>query len=171
MTEPIEEAYFNWLCAKVLDNRNIYIDLLRLLHSTEFVWVVHGDHNRGADGVELREDFIRESRFASEFEWEQAGCSIFEMLLAFAKRAAFQTSEPVKNWFWEFMTNLGLSELRNLSEEDVIFVQEVLEHLIWRSYEPNGYGGMFPLRWPKRDQREVEIWYQFCEYVDEQGRI
>lgn len=173
MSEPIEESYFNWLRAKVLSPTNMqYQDLLRELHRTEFVWLIPGDRNRAEDGLELRLDFGVESRLDPDPEWQHIGCSILEMLFAFAKRASFQTDNPPKDWFWEFITNLDLGELRHvLNEDDILFVDDVLQKFIWRTYDPSGLGGMFPMRWPKQDQTKVEIWYQFCEYLDDQGRL
>ena len=51
MGEPLENLYFNWLSAKVInpldtDREATYWDLLRKLHNTEFVWVISGDDNR-----------------------------------------------------------------------------------------------------------------------------
>lgn len=171
MGEPIEDLYFKWLCAKVLDpNSRIYLDLLKVLHCTEFVWVVHGDYSRAQDGLELREDFLRETRTPNNSEWECLGCSIFEMLIALSKRASFQTGDPVKEWFWELITNLGLEELRQVSHHDYIFIDEVLHNLVWRQYDVSGQGGLFPMRWPKQDQTKLELYYQFNEYLDDQGR-
>lgn len=172
MAEPIDEAYFNWLCAKVLDRGNsIYLDLMRILYQTEFIWVVRGDKNRAEDGCELRYDFLRETSYHKESEWFNTPCSIFEMLVAFAKRAEFQTDQSHKDWFWEFIENLELDEYRQVSEDDATIVEEILHDFVWRTYDSSGYGGIFPLRWPKRDQTEVEIWYQFSEYLDDQGLV
>jgi len=46
-------------------------------------------------------------------------------------------------------------------------VDEILESLIWRTYDPDGHGGFFPLRRPKGDQTEEEIWHQMNLYVGE----
>jgi hypothetical protein len=173
MREPIEELYFNWLCAKVLErshNRNYY-DLLEILHRTEFVWVVPADEHRADDRIELRQDFIRETGAEKEPEWWSQPCSVLELFISFAKRASFQTDDPVKHWFWEFLGNLKLDEFRRVSGSDFYKVEDILYNFIWRLYEPNGYGGLFPLEEPKADQRQVEIWYQFCAYVLERGLI
>lgn len=168
MDEPIEETYFNWLCAKVLSVQvPIYWHLMRILHNTEFVWVVSRDRNRAEEGLELREDFLRELYLDPEEDWANEPCSVLEMLIGFAKRAAFQTERTAKSWFWEFMTNLGLDEYRQVSNADVPIIEDILYTFIWRTYDDNGHGGMFPMRWPKRNQAGVEIWYQFCEYLDE----
>lgn len=172
MNEPIEEAYFNWLCAKVLTvTVPIYWGLMRILHQKEFSWIVTGDKNRAADGVELRDDFFRETHLPMDESWYAQPCSIFEALLAFANRASFQMDEPARDWFWKFMTNLDLDEYRQVYEEDVPIIEDILDTFVWRTYEPSGHGGMFPMRWPQHDQREVEIWYQFCQYVDDQGLL
>lgn len=172
MGEPIENLYFNWLCAKVLTpgNRNYY-DLLYILHTTEFVWVILGDKNRAEDGCELREDFLREARLGKDPHWFDEPVSVFEVLIAFAKRASFQTDIPVRDWFWAFMNNLGLDEFRRVTDSDIPVIEEILHVFIWRTYDQNGNGGLFPMRRPKRDQREVEIWYQFCEYIEDQGLL
>lgn len=170
MREPIENEYFNWLCAKVLEmgNQNYYA-LLGILHKTEFVWVVPADKHRAQDGLELRTDFLRETQSERDPSWESEPCSVFELLVSFAKRAAFQTDIPTRVWFWEFMTNLKLNEFRQVSGSDAYSIEDILYTFIWRQYDPSGFGGMFPISRTKNDQRKIEIWYQFCEYIDDRG--
>jgi hypothetical protein len=43
-------------------------------------------------------------------------------------------------------------------------VEEILHTLIWRTYDPDGTGGFFPLTRPQFDQRTIEIWYQMNAY-------
>lgn len=170
MAEPIEDAYFGWLCAKVRKARSpIYDDLFRILHGREFVWRVAGDRNRVDDGRELRDHFLREKRLRKEGPWYSEPCSILEMMVAFSERAYFQTERKAKDWFWDFVANLMLDDFRHVTQADVPYIEDILHAFVWRTYEPSGHGGMFPLRWPKRDQREVEIWYQFCDYLEDQG--
>lgn len=172
MEEPIEESYFNWLCAKVIDiHISNYWDLLKILHKTEYVWIVPGDRNRDEDGRELREDFLRETFLPRDDSWFSDPCSVLEFLIAFAKRASFQTGGSVKDWFWNFMTNLRLEEYRHVSDSDISRIEEIIQNLVWRTYDPDGHGGMFPMQHTSNDQRKVEVWYQFCEYLDDQGFI
>ena len=172
MLEPIEHAYFNWLCTKVTEigNRN-YISLLGILYKTEFVWVIPGDSHRASEGIELREDFLREFRCESDPLWESQPCSIFEMFLALANRANFQIELGVKTWFWEFMTNLKLEEYRQISGRDEYLIADIVDTFIWRQYEPDGFGGVFPMSRTENDQRKIELWYQFCEYVNDRGLL
>lgn len=172
MREPIEAEYFNWLCAKVLTTSGTsYHDLLRILYQTEFSWEVQGDKNRADDGCELRYEFLNASGWDPDPHWFDEPCSVLEMLIAFANRAAFQTDMPPQGWFWEFLENLDLAEHRHVSARDIPRIQEILLIFVSRTYDSSGYGGMFPLRKPQKDQREVEIWYQFCEYLEDRGLI
>lgn len=172
MDEPIEVLYFNWLCAKVLiqGNKNYY-DLMQILYSTEFVWIVPGDENREEDGLELRQDFLRETQLDYDPGWFSEPCSVLEVLIAFAHRASFQTDLPEYDWFWHFLTNLKLNEYRRISKRDIPEIEEILYVFIWRTYDAYGDGGLFPLRTPKEDQRKVELWYQFFEYLEDQGLL
>ena len=170
--EPIEDIYFNWLCAKVsVTIPNVFFSLMRILHQTEFVCVVQGDKNRAEDGLELRDAFLSEANWRRDSEWYGQPASIFEVLIAFAHRASFQTDTPVKEWFWHFLTNLELNEYRQVYESDIPKIEEILGTFVWRTYDENGRGGLFPLRRARRDQREIEIWYQFCDYLEDQGLL
>lgn len=170
MREPIENEYFNWLCAKVLDtNVRIYFDLMSILHRTEFIWVHPQDKNRAEDGLELRTDFLRETMSKSDSYWLNNPCSVLEMLIAFSKRASFQTDFPVRDWFWDIMRNLNLDGYRQVSISDAEDIEQVLHFFVSRTYDRSGQGGMFPMRRPMIDQREVEIWYQFMEYLEDRG--
>ena len=172
MEEPIEGVYFDWLCAKVLtENNSVYRELMNILYRTEFEWIVVGDENRFAEGLELREYFLHESGFNNDSEWYSEPCSTLEALIAFANRASFQTDDPLREWFWRFMNNLGLDEYRQVGIDDEPIIEEILSTFIWRTYDDNGGGGLFPLRTPKRDQTKVEIWYQFCDYLVDQGLL
>lgn len=170
MNEPIENLYFNWLCAKVNRVENptpslTFWNLLRQLHSTEYVWLVSGDDNRAEDGVELRTEFLTEANLPYPREWESVGCSVLEMLIAFSRRAQFNAGETPEYWFWSFLTNLGLDEANDASNAPPEIIDDILYNFVWRCYEENGVGGLFPMKNPPANQKEVEVWYQFCEYL------
>lgn len=172
MSGPIEEHYFIWLCAKVLPPNSFdYQGLLNFLHRTEFVWFVPGDENRAAEGMELRFDFLRETNIFREPGWFDCPCSVLELLIGLSNQAQFQTGMPSHEWFWQIMRNLGLDDYRRISENDIPTIQAILNTFMNREYSMNGHGGLFPMRMPHHDQRKVEIWYQFCEYVQDQHLI
>jgi hypothetical protein len=176
MNEAVEQLYFNWLCARVInmneaDSGPAYWKLLTRLHRTEFVWVVFRDDNRAEDGKELRREFILQAELPDDVEWRTIiGCSVLEMLIALARRLEFQEDTPAHEWFWEFIRNLGLSKYSDNLFDDYA-VDEILDAFIWRTYEPNGHGGIFPLYHTDEDQREIEIWYQMCEYLVDHDRL
>lgn len=170
MDEPIEETYFNWLYSKVASvavptPSLTYYTLMRDLHSTEFVWILVGDDNRAEDGLDLRKEFLREAQLGQEPAWLNIPCSVLEMLIAFARKAAFQTDQNLRTWFWVFLDNLGLAQLTDARSRVTERVYEIMNEFVWRTYAPNGQGGLFPIKNPSHDQREIQIWYQFCEYL------
>lgn len=172
MSGPVENLYFDWLCAKVrLDNTPNYLELFRILHSHIFVPVVPEDENRVEDAKERREYFLQEARLERDPIWLEQEASVFEILIAFSEIAEFQMDTSAKEWFWQFITNLRLEDYRRASLSDRRAIIDILDRFVMRAYEPNGDGGLFPLRRPQRDQREVEIWYQFCDYVEDNGLL
>lgn len=172
MSEPLENLYFNWLCAKVIrvavpTPSLTYNKLLRELHHTEFVWILSGDDNRAEDGLELRSEFLVEANLDDDGSWNAVGCSILEMLIAFARRAQFTAGETTSYWFWQFMENLHLDEVNDGSDITSEQIGEVLSDFVWRNYDSRGVGGIFPMGNPPEDQTKVEIWYQFNQYLDD----
>jgi hypothetical protein len=171
--ESIDDEYFRWLCLKILERKGrIYNSLLKILYSTEFVWVVPADSHRAADGIQLRRDFRRETNTELDETWLAQPASLLEVFIAFAIRAEFQTDIPVRKWFWTFMENLHLDQFRQVTDDDKIMINEILEKFTWRLYDSHGFdGGLFPVMVTENDQRERELWYQFSEYVLEQGLV
>lgn len=174
--EPIEEVYFNWLYSKVASvdvptPSLTYLGLLRELHSIEFVWLVSGDDNRAEDGIDVRKEFLIQSHLEDDPYWMSMGCSVLEMLIAFSRRAEFETDLSVRHWFWIFMGNLGLDDLTDAATGVARKVENTLDPFLWRTYLRDGRGGLFPLRNAEHDQREIEIWYQFCEWLVDQESL
>lgn len=175
MSEPIEDRYFGWLYAKVAPHprstpSRSYIRLFQTLHETPFVWLLPGDANRAEEGIDLRTAFLREDQAEYNEPWMALECSVLEMMIAFTRRCEFQTERSGPDWFWLYLKNLGLADISDGvydAEQDPI--DEILDTFAWRRYGPLGHGGMFPLRYSDNDQREVDIWYQFCEYLVENG--
>ena len=177
MNEPLENLYFNWLSAKVLQVQHptpslTYDVLFKTLHNLEFVWLLSGDDNRAEDGKELRREFLIMGDIPDDVEWRtQIPCSVFEMLIGFSRRAEKNTGTPAKEWFWEFLTNLNLQDVNVASGVEPVEIEDTIEMLLWRTYEPSGDGGLFPLKNPQSNQTEEEIWQQFCDYLVDQDRL
>jgi len=167
------DEYFNYLCS-IVKKRKKYEKLLRMLHSIWFYALIPYDDNREMDGIQLRESFIEErglqalSLFDLENHQEQK-CTVLEMLIALAQRLEFETAlskweKSTAEWFWILINNLGLDTFTD-ENFDMEAVQEKVQIFLDRKYKKNGEGGLFPLRYPRRDQRTVELWYQMSDYI------
>lgn len=169
-------AYFSWLCGAVdsSDHPDRYCRLLLKLFDTTFVFSIAGDGNRADDGVELRYRFCYESGLpqAAVSELDDRPCSVLEMMVALAIRCEnhIMSDPEIGNrtgvWFFKMLSNLGLDKMTDeIFDEDL--VEAALTRMMDRTYRPNGRGGLFAVRNPKRDLRSVEIWMQMCWYLDE----
>lgn len=173
--EPLDERYFRWLCSQVVNVKlknpsRTYWTLLKQLHTKEFVWIIPNDDNRLEDGRYLRYEFVNDNGIEDvDPEWMHLGCSMLEMLIGLARRLYFEDDRPVDEWFWQMLENLGLREFTDRTRYTEQDVEDVIDCVIWRLYDKNGRGGLFPLRHAHEDQREVEIWYQMSEYILENG--
>ena len=171
-SEHIEELYFDWLYSQFANNlltrpKLTYWTLARHLHSTPFIWLVPNDDNRVDDGIELRRVFGREKQLRVDDIWLEQECSCLELILGVANRLSFQTRSTTKDCFWLLLSHLDLA-VYNDSYRDSYPREEVadrLEALIFRTYDRNGKGGLFPLVDSDKDQRDVEIWYQMHNWI------
>ena len=166
-----DEAYLRWLYQQVArvsyrDPSRTYWSLLKQLYTTEFVWLVPNDDNRVEDGRDLRVEFIQQSNFPHVTdEWMGMGCSMLEMLIALSRRLSFEADREPRAWFWHLLRNI---QLDNYTDDKPDFrgdVEESLNRVIWRTYDKNGHGGLFPLEHSDIDQTKVELWYQLSAYL------
>ena len=176
MKEPLDELYFKWLYGQVADPKvtnplRTYWKMLKQLYTKEFVWTVPNDDNRIVDGKDLRYEFIDDQQLEDvDIGWMNLGCSMFELLVSLSRRLAFETDGWAPYWFWELVENLGLmaySDRRPARSRKfpVPEIEEILERVIWRTYDYDGKGGLFPLKEAREDQRTIELWYQMSAYV------
>lgn len=176
MTKPLDELYLTWLYSqigsvKLKNPARTYWSLAKQLFTKEFVWIVPNDDNRLEDGRDLRPEFIEASALESvDSEWMSLGCSMLEMLVSLSRRLSFEVDIEPRGWFWRLMENLDFEQYtdKNYNKRHEKIIDERLDVVIWRTYKPNGDGGLFPLERPTKDQREIEIWYQLSAYLLEQ---
>lgn len=166
------ELYFEWLRRQVgvtanMNPKRRHWLLLEQLINTKFEWSVSNDDNRVEDGYELRQEFI--FQYSADPGMMDTECSMLEMLIALCRRLSFETDSDPDAWFWELMTNAGLRGFNDEVYEDyectIDRVDDILRTIIDREYEPNGDGGLFPLKNPDADQTKVELWYQMSAYL------
>jgi hypothetical protein len=165
MSDSAVEVYLGWLGLQVrVDNGKSYEHLLSLLQQKEFVWLVPNDDNRIADGLELRQEFAHETRGIRV----TGECGVLEVLIGISRRLEFMAGGDAAGWAWQLICNLELHKVADpIGPRKALKVDEILEALVWRNYDPDGTGGFFPLAWPEEDQTKVEIWYQMAKYVEE----
>lgn len=170
---PLDEAYFVWLYSQVgsVKNRNrakTYWTLLRILYTKEFTWSrrIDKDENRAHDGKDLRLEFLRERAVVVDDPgWMDVDCSMLEMMIALAWKLAFEGGGKQSDWFWHLVDNLNLLSYTDANPPDEAVINHTLNVFINRAYDPSGSGGLFPLKFPESDQRDVEIWYQAQAYL------
>lgn len=173
---PLDELYFVWLYRQVAvedssDPSRSYLKLLKKLFTKEFIWVVPNDDNRREDGRDLRLEFLEEEHISNaDPNWLHLGCSMLELLIGLARRLSFQAEGEPNSWFWTLIENLELEQFNDNVRLPNERVDQILERVIWRNYQPDGIGGLFPLmHWNGLDQRKVELWYQMHWYILERA--
>jgi hypothetical protein len=168
---PLDELYLAWLYSQVgsVTERNpsrSYWKVLRQLYTKPFVWLIPNDDNRAEDGRTLRIDFLREEEIDDrDPEWMQLECSMLELLIGLAQRLAFQDDGEPRAWFWHLMENLSLDKYNDNTLVPEKEIDGILDEVIWRTYRHSGRGGLFPLKRPRANQRDVELWDQMHAYL------
>lgn len=174
--DPLYEVYFDWLCSIVkIGDASI---LAAELHLIEYYWSIPNDDNRGLDAEDLRLHFVDEFGYSDSDlgVLEERGVSMFEVLVALARRMDFIMYEEglgsrVNHWFWELIGNMGLLSFDNSGYYKVLWsstdVQNIVYYILDRKYGRDGRGGLFPLKNSIKDQRKVELWYQMNLYLAE----
>lgn len=171
--DRIQADYFQWLCKKIRVDEpdHSYWILAKELYKKEFYSLIEKDFNRESDGIELRRDYMFDSGNWSA-SLVDAPCSVFEMLIGLAEKIDGMLSEGESEdqsyiYFWEMITNLGLDDVTDdkYAEYGPFYISERLDKFLERKYTMKGKGNIFPMKYSKKDQRKIEIWYQMQEYL------
>lgn len=166
MARDLLEVYLGWLepqCG-VLEQPRSYSGLLRTMLQKEFVWLIPNDHNRIADGLGVRREFFQETGLHGDL----GPCSVLEVLVALSRRLEFQAGGEAPGWAWQLIRNLELHKYPDpIGRRKAIQIEEILQTLVYRTYDPDGQGGFFPQIDTNLDQRKIEIWYQMSHWVME----
>lgn len=140
--------------------------LFEILDSVEFRELVANDGNRISDIRDMRFQWLyavgRES-----WELDDKPPSALELMIICAQTMSFLCKglvedSSVTRWFNEMMWNVEV--LIDFNMEDLRWAVEIA---IRRKYDYAGNGSFFPLKEPREDQREVEIWSQLNAYIIE----
>lgn len=178
-----EHLYFDYLCDLISGDRMSKVMtkehsiLLNRLNSIEFLGRFGNDRNRVLDGLDLRERFCLDNDICPWKEMNARPCSFLEMMVSLSLRCEHDIMEAPREkdkssyWFWEFSRNADLDlmddvSIRNgrFSEDDIDYI---CNNIMFRRYDANGDGGLFPLAHPREDMRNVELWYQMMAWLEE----
>ena len=168
MNDRTEAKYFRWLMSQCTpDIEANYDDLFLQLYQKEFVWVIPNDDNRIQDGLDVRKQW-----YENRGSIPEQGVSFLEVVIGLSRRLAFNAGGDDEIWAWQLLTNIGLDKKKGKnSRHSKMDIDEILDRVIWRTYQPNGVGGFFPLRETELDQTSVELWYQMNAYIEELPKI
>lgn len=160
----LEYRRWLWDLATELGPINQNPELFEVAWDMEYIPTIPNDKNRYQDGVDLRASYVRNSRARSLPPIGK--CTMLEFLIGLAIRlneADYDPEMPNRAgpWFWALIDNLGIIEANRPR------IEEAFTKINTRNYSSDGYGGLFPLRNPKEDQRKVEVWYQMQAYLME----
>lgn len=173
--DSIHDVYFAWLYDQVMDvwdvnSEESYTAVCALMHQVIFTALVPYDENRIADAAGLRNNFKELAGNIGPRELADLmlpDASVFEVLIALADRADFMVPLTRKVWFHIFLENLKLDKYNDWYNRprSTWPVERIINVFNSRAYQPNGRGGIFPLRRAPQDQRKVELWYQMGAYM------
>lgn len=174
MNEPLDELYLKWLYTQIASPRlknpeRTYWNLAKQMFTKRFVWIVPNDDNRQEEGKELRIEFLTDLEIpTADPNWLDIECSFLEMLVSLSRRLAFLADGEVRGWVNQLLDNLDIrASDAQYNNRVAQIVDETMDRVIWRQYDYNGNGGLFPLQNPREDQTQVELWYQLNAYLNE----
>lgn len=167
--------YFIWLKSQIeyFDDAGNHDFLLKRLYNKEYYALMDRDQNRLDDGLALRDEYY--NYFSTDDGMViDTPCSVLEFLVALARRMNYiyarVDEDCTEDMFWLMLENIDLSEMEDEVYFDFggdVFVDEKIDMVLDRAYDDAGNGNIFPLKNPRTNQRNVEIWYQMNQYLNE----
>ena len=159
----MRNGYYHWLIDQVCDKQydsKYYSKLLFELDNIEFTWSLDLDENRAVDGLELRR------RYGIE---RNGPCSVLEMLVALSIRVVedgYMDEGSENVFFWGMIKSLGLYFNDDYDYDDGL-TDAVISRFLDREYDYDGNGGLFKVKHPRDDMRDVQIWQQAMWHINE----
>ena len=168
--------YFNYLCNLVHVEHlpdHQYFSLCSVFYNRAFRVIIRRDNNRERDGLALRRKF-EEDTGVKLGGFSRKWCSFFEFLVGLSFRMADEVYDEdgiydAEYWFYELINNLDLRGFDDyhFHDNDNMTVGRVIDRVNHRQFDYDGMGGLFPLYFPKEDQRNVEVAKQMTQYLFE----
>ena len=176
MHKNMHDEYFDWLCSLICNDidKNLYFKVLDSLYHYEFRYVIEMDSNRAEDGIDLRYQFGDDYNYPRNVIKrciDIRECSMLEMMIALSIRMENIMDDPdqgnrTARWFWDMIINLGLRDMFGDNFDKYEF-NDIMNNLLDRRYEPNGYRSLFFIPKCTSDMRTIEIWYQAMWYLND----
>lgn len=167
--------YVGWLIDRV--DASDYDQLAIALFNIDYYWDIPMDQNRADDGIYLRQVYADEMGKPIDAVLDPLVSTVLEMLVAFAERTNFITSErySTSHWFKMFISNLDIDwydyayvDVNGIDNDDII---KKVNHFMHHKYNYDGSnGGLFVVNDPPHDLRDTELWYQM-QYWNQQFDI
>lgn len=179
--EYVKETYFLYLYDFIeppdlgtpLPDNLTWYKQSRYLHHRIFRPAMPMDENRAEDGKSLRYRFVLDHPEFEPYRKYLAGpCSMLEMMAALAIRIEETIMDDPRygnrtfQWYRKMIKSLGLGgNTDKYYDEDRVI--EACDIFMRRDYAADGEGGLFKLKRPPADLRDVEIWVQANWYINE----
>lgn len=179
--EEIKTEYLCYLMNRaglIAEGSYGYFMLCKSLMEYHFLPVLTMDENRSQDCHMLRCDYAEEydedlvdilDHICGEYG------TMMELFVVLAEKMQYELADSeyedsISKWFKELLQNCGLINAYNSCYEQPGFerdVTDILDVINYRKYGWDGENGLFPLRWPKNDQRYSELIIQMNNYIEE----
>lgn len=188
--EGVTTEYLCYLMNRVgleAEGKDGFLLLCGTLQEIEFLPQTAMDENRCGECMDLRRDFILHDYKCFGAEAQQTALDILdscfgengtmlELLTVMAEKMAFEVCDSeyeanTRKWFTEMLCNCGVYDYaRNASfdeEGNEEIIRDAMNTVIFNKIGWDGEGGLFPLVYPKYDQRKVELVIQMNNYLEE----
>lgn len=178
--DKLKTEYLCWLMNRAhldAEGPDGYLKLCETLQETEFVPQLEMDENRCEDCLDLRRAYALENG-DEELEHRLIIClgwngTMLELLVILAEKMRYEMLDSeyeagTRKWILEMLANCGLDIYKNeRMEEEHPEVSDILDRIIFRQTGWDGEGSFFPLAYPMRNQRYVELITQMNNYLEE----
>jgi len=162
------EGYFEWLWQRSGLGPN-YTKLVTLLYTTEYVPTLVDDENRRADGNALLDIYCQENGydFPPVEEFDHSGCSVLEMMIAFATRINLELiGDPEGTytglWLYRMLDNLRISQY-----DDKHWDGKKAALKVWIWLHKKSPFLLFPISKKVIDPRKISEWERVNIYLSE----
>ena len=169
------EGGYSRLCEALFrttfESKSVFADANRV----EEAWQLRNEWaDSVADSEDVREELFSEFERTNGYGWY---CSYLELLIVMARKIAYETlggpyEASIGKWMREMMANCGMDEMtdgyfKKYGGEAYDKLEGVTRRITMRAYSWDGDGGIFPLMYPLRDQRRIELLDQMNDYLAE----